>query len=109
MPADQRAEFDRAARPALDALRAFQDFLQHSLALRNDYDWRLGRDLYTRKFRFALATGSDPSDVLEAAARRLQDVRAHMLALALPLHHAHVPRAMPDHAGSGRPPRARIR
>ena len=51
VPADQRAEFDRAARPALDALHAFQDFLEGSLALRNDYDWRLGRDRYTRKNR----------------------------------------------------------
>ena len=92
VPADQRADFDRAARPALDALRAFQDFLQGSLAVRNEYDWRLGRDRYTRKFRFALATGSDPSDVLEAAARSLQEVRARMLALALPLHGQFFPR-----------------
>jgi uncharacterized protein (DUF885 family) len=87
VPAAQRAAFDRAARPALDALRVFQDFLERSLAVRNGYDWRLGRDRYTRKFGFALATGSDPADVLETAARSLQEVRARMLALALPLHH----------------------
>src|ERR1700691_367410 len=107
VPADQRAEFDRAARPALDALRSFQDFLQGSLALRNDYDWRLGRDRYTRKFRFALATGSDPSDVLELAARSLGEVRARMLALALPLHRQYFPNH-PDHADLAGPARENL-
>ena len=68
VPANQRADFDRAARAALDALHTFQEFMQSSLAVRDDYDWRLGRDHYTRKFRYALACGSDPSDVLESAA-----------------------------------------
>src|ERR1035441_1825752 len=44
VPADQRADFDRAARPALDALRAFQDFLERSLAVRNGCAWLLGGD-----------------------------------------------------------------
>ena len=86
VPADQRAKFDRAARPALDALGAFQHYLETSLALRDNFDWRLGRDVYTRKFRYALASGADPTDVLETAARSLQEVRVRMLALALPLH-----------------------
>jgi uncharacterized protein (DUF885 family) len=97
VPADQRADFDRAARAALDALHTFQDFLQGSLAARGDYDWRLGRNRYTRKFRYALASGADPSDVLEAASRSLQEVRVRMLALALPLHAQFFP-DHPDHA-----------
>lgn len=104
VPADQRAGFDRAARPALDALRAFQDFLEHSLAVRNQFDWRLGRDRYSRKFRFALATGSDPTDVLETAARSLHEVRARMLALALPLHRQFFPNHA-DHADLAGPAR----
>ncbi len=86
VPADQRAAFDRAAHPALDALHAFQVYLTGSLAARDNFDWRLGRDRYTRKFRYALSVGSDPEDVLEAAARRMQEVRLRMLALSLPLH-----------------------
>ena len=104
VPADQRADFDRAARGALDALRTFQDFLQTSLAVRDEYDWRLGRNRYTRKFRYMLASGSDPSDVLEAAARSLQEVRARMLALALPLHAQYFP-SHPDHADLAGPAR----
>jgi uncharacterized protein (DUF885 family) len=86
VPSDQQAAFVRAATPALDALRRFQNYLETSLAARDDYDWRLGRDRYTRKFRYTLASGADPSDVLAEAARELQAVRARMLALALPLH-----------------------
>ncbi|MGC9951227.1 MAG: DUF885 domain-containing protein [Bryobacteraceae bacterium] len=107
VPAGQRADFDRAARSALDALHAFQDFLQSSLAVRADYDWRLGRSRYTRKFRYALASGADPSDVLEAAARSLQEVRARMLALALPLHTQFFP-THPDHADLAGPARENL-
>ena len=104
VPADQRAGFDRAAHSALDALRTFQDFLQKSLAVRDNYDWRLGRDLYTRKFNYAVASGSDPTDVLEVAARSLLEVRARMLALALPLHRQFFPNHG-DHADLAGPAR----
>lgn len=104
VPADQRADYDRAARPALDALRGFEDFLERSLPLRDDYDWRLGRELYTLKFRYALASGMDPADVLEEAARSLQDLRARMLALALPLHRKLFP-GHADHADLAGPER----
>jgi uncharacterized protein (DUF885 family) len=107
VPAGQRADFDRAARSALDALHTFQDFLQGSLTVRDEYDWRLGRDRYTRKFRYALASGADPSDVLEAAARSLQEVRARMLALALPLHAQYFPQH-PDHADLAGPARENL-
>ncbi len=107
VPADQRPDYDRAARSALDALHAFQDFLLGSLTVRNDYDWRLGRDRYTRKFRYALATGTDPTDVLEMAARSLQESRARMLALALPLHHDYFP-DHPDHADLAGPERENL-
>jgi len=85
VPADQRADFDRAAGPALTALRAFQDFLGKELTSRDSYDWRLGADLYTRKFRYTLASGADPATVLEAAERELDAVRVRMLEIALPL------------------------
>ena len=97
VPSDQRAEFDRAARLALDALQGFQNFLQKSLAARDNWDWRLGRDRYTRKFRYTLASGAEAADVLESAARDLQTVRARMLETALPLHREFFP-AHKDHA-----------
>jgi uncharacterized protein (DUF885 family) len=104
VPADQRADYDRAARPALDALHGFEDFLKGSLTVRDNYDWRLGRSRYTRKFRFALASGMDPTDVLEMAARSMQELRVRMLALSLPLHHQFFP-THSDHADLSGPDR----
>jgi uncharacterized protein (DUF885 family) len=91
MPAGMRADYDSAARPALEALHAFQDYLQKSLAARDTYDWRLGRERYTRKFRYALASGGDPTDVLESAEKALQDVHARMMQIAEPLDRMYFP------------------
>jgi uncharacterized protein (DUF885 family) len=90
-PAGMRADYDRAARPALDALHGFQDYLQKSLSTRDSYDWRLGRDRYARKFRYALASGADPADVLQSAEKALQDVRARMMQIAEPLDRMYFP------------------
>jgi uncharacterized protein (DUF885 family) len=86
VPANLRDAYAKAAQPALAALRKFQDYLKNSLAPRNDADWRLGRDQYAAKFRYTLESGAEPDNVLEAAERDLQKVRAQMLDLAVPLH-----------------------
>jgi uncharacterized protein (DUF885 family) len=86
VPEDLSGAYSRAATTALAAMRKFQDYLKGSLAARNDYEWRLGRDRYTRKFRYTLESGVEAADVLESAERDLPKVRAHMLELALPLH-----------------------
>jgi uncharacterized protein (DUF885 family) len=54
VPAALRAAYDAAAEPALDAMRQFQVYLKNDLAHRNQADWRLGKDRYTRKFRHTL-------------------------------------------------------
>lgn len=86
VPPEQKAEFDRAAAPAIKALQDFQEYLKVRLSLLNDYDWRLGRDNYTKKFRYVLATDQDPAEVLHLAEVDLERVRARMLQVALPLH-----------------------
>ncbi len=82
MPQELRGEFDRAAKTALTALRGFQDYLKNNLAKRNQADWRLGRENYRRKFRYALATDLSPEQVLGEAEADLKKVRAQMLDLA---------------------------
>ncbi len=86
IPPELRGDFDRAAKPALAALRGFQDYLKNDLAKRNHADWRLGRENYQRKFGFTLATDLSPEQVLSAAESDLKTVRGQMLELALPLH-----------------------
>ena len=59
VPAELQNAYQRAAGPALAAMRKFQDFLENSLMARKA-DWRLGPELYNRKFGYTMATGADP-------------------------------------------------
>ncbi len=86
VPSDFSAEYDTAAKLALDALRGFQDFLKGDLAKRAQSDWRLGPELYEQKFRYVLETDRKPDDALAEAEADLTAVHARMLELALPLH-----------------------
>lgn len=85
VPDNLRDAYNKAATPALVAMHKFQDYLKNSLSASNDDSWRLGRDLYTAKFRHTLE-GVEADNVLESAERELPQVRAHMLEVALPLH-----------------------
>ena len=85
VPDNLHDAYARAARPALDAMKKFQDYLQKNLSALGDYDWRLGQDRYTRKFRYQLETGVEADTTLEHAEQELAKVRARMFDLALPL------------------------
>jgi uncharacterized protein (DUF885 family) len=93
VPPGQSDNYARAARPALEAMAKFDEFLRNSLSARNSPDWRLGGTMYTRKFRYALESGSEPDNTLQQAERDLIAVRGRMLELALPLHRE----AFPSH------------
>ena len=104
VPPGQSDNYARAARPALEAMAKFDEFLRNSLSARNSPDWRLGGTMYTRKFRYALESGSEPDNTLQQAERDLIAVRARMLELALPLHRGAFP-SHKDHSdlsGAGR-------
>jgi uncharacterized protein (DUF885 family) len=81
VPAGQHNAYDRAAAPALQALNEFQEYLRGDLTRRNSWDWRLGRDLYTRKFRAVMDIADGPDELLAKAEAELPKVRARMLAL----------------------------
>ena len=89
VPAGLKTQYAEAADPALDALRAFQRFLQTDLPKRqigSAPSWRLGAEHYRMKFRFALGTDRTPEDVLRQAESDLQTVRGRMRTIADPLH-----------------------
>ncbi|HVY93459.1 MAG TPA: DUF885 family protein, partial [Bryobacteraceae bacterium] len=91
VPPSLKDQYDTAATPAMDALRAFNTFLKSREGRPenpNDpgSDWRLGTERYPTKFRLALATDRTPDQVLADAEARLKAVRAEMLNLSLPLH-----------------------
>ncbi|HET8550182.1 MAG TPA: DUF885 domain-containing protein, partial [Bryobacteraceae bacterium] len=85
VPGELRAEYDRAAAPALAALREFNRYLDTEL-IRRDHDWRLGSDKYGRKFRLVLATDMTPEQALAAAEKQLQTAREEMFAIARPIY-----------------------
>ncbi len=97
VPPNQSDDYSRAARPALDAMARFDKYLKSSLSDRKDYGWRLGGNLYSRKFRYALESGTEADNTLQQAERDLSSVRARMLELSLPLHREAFP-SHKDHA-----------
>jgi uncharacterized protein (DUF885 family) len=82
-PPALRARFDSAAAAALAALRDFNRWLEGDLAKRTS-DWRLGKERYDKKFRFALAIGKSPDQLLAEAEADLERVRGEMATLAAP-------------------------
>ena len=83
-PAALRAEYDKAAKLAVDALRAFDNWLKTDLATRLS-DWRLGKTNYDLKFKFTLGVDKTPAQVLEEAEAELKATQAKMAKLAAPL------------------------
>jgi len=97
VPADLRDSYAKAARPALDAMNKFQDYLKTNLSNRAGADWRLGHDTYAQKFKYSLESGMEPDTTLQLAETELTKVRQRMLELALPLHRRIAPKHG-DHA-----------
>ena len=82
-PAPLRKDYDAAAAPALESLKSFNTWLETTLSKKTS-DWRLGRDLYARKFRLSLATGKTPEQLLAEAEADLAKTREEMVQLAAP-------------------------
>ncbi|HLK19276.1 MAG TPA: DUF885 domain-containing protein [Bryobacteraceae bacterium] len=83
VPPPLKPEFDRAAKSALDALARFNKFLKTDLS-RKTTDWRLGKDKYDEDFRYTLASGKTPDQVLAQAETALKEIRGEMAELAAP-------------------------
>ncbi len=94
VPSELRAQFDKAAPPAVEALKEFSKWLENDLGKRKpSRTWRLGKEFYDQKFRLVMETPVTPEQVLKDAEEQLTAVRAEMLNIALPLHK----QMFPDH------------
>jgi uncharacterized protein (DUF885 family) len=100
-PADMRDAYARAARPALEAMRKFQDYLKNRLTPRDAWEWRLGRERYATKYRHALASGIEPENALQSAERDLASTRARMFEISKPIHRS-IAASHRDHEDLGR-------
>jgi uncharacterized protein (DUF885 family) len=91
-----KADYDKAAPPAVAALKGFSQWLKDDLGKRpSKFTWRLGKEFYDPKFRLVMETDVNPEQVLADAESDIKSVRAEMLALALPMH----AQMYPDHGG----------
>ncbi len=82
-----KADFDHSAPAAIEALQNFSKWMQDDLAKRRTTrSWRLGKDWYAEKFRLVMETPVTPEQVLADAEVQLNQTRAEMLQIALPLH-----------------------
>ena len=83
VPANLKADFDKAALAALNSLRAFNAYLKDDLSKRTS-DWQLGKERYAKKFAYTLVAGKTPEQVLSEAEIALKDTREQMAKLAAP-------------------------
>jgi uncharacterized protein (DUF885 family) len=77
-----RARVEAAAQPAVAAVEAFTAWLRDELLPTADGDFRLGRDLYERKFAHRLKATLSVDELEARAAATYDEVRAEMLRLA---------------------------
>jgi uncharacterized protein (DUF885 family) len=82
-PPELRMRYDQAAAAAITALQGFNRWLEDHLGEKVS-DWRLGKDLYAKKFRLVLQTGKTPEALLAEAEADLTQVRAEIARLAAP-------------------------
>ena len=85
-PKALRTALDGARAAALEAARSFEKWVETDLMPRATGDWRLGRDLWTRKLRFALQSDMEPEEIATRARAAIDETRERMMALAEPLH-----------------------
>jgi uncharacterized protein (DUF885 family) len=79
---DLRARVEAAAESAVEAIDAFVTWLRDDLAPTADGDFRLGRELYERKFRHRLKATIGVEELEARAAAAYDEVRAEMARLA---------------------------
>lgn len=83
-------EFTRASQIAAEELRQYSQWLKAQRAnlpaSEPDDGWRLGKDLYDKKFALFFDSGSTPEQVLAECEAEFRKVRAQMLTLAEPMY-----------------------
>ena len=84
--ASLRDEAEAARKAALAALEGYQRFLEQDLLPRSSGDWRLGADLFRKKFPLALQTTVTPEALAAKARQAFQHARQELFTVAVTLH-----------------------
>jgi len=73
---------EKARVEAVKALEAYQQFLSSFPAAKATHDWRLGKELYDRKFPLALQTDLTPAQLLKTAQDAFETERKNLYTIA---------------------------
>ncbi len=84
----QKAQYDKVAPTAKQALNDFNAWMKNDLAKKptNGRTWRLGERDYAKKFHLVMETSIEPSQLLADAEAEVKIVRGEMLEIAMPLY-----------------------
>ena len=84
--ASLRDNAEAARKAALAGLKGYQRFLEQDLLPRSSGDWRLGADLFRKKFPLALQTTVTPEALAAKARQAFQHARQELFTVAVALH-----------------------
>jgi uncharacterized protein (DUF885 family) len=86
-----RAKLAPARKRAIAALESYGDWLQHDLLPRSNGDFRIGKENFRQKLRYALDSDLTPEQILGSAEAELNATQQTMLETALPLYRNYFP------------------
>src|SRR2546427_6659255 len=100
---DQAPQMKKELAPLQDktaaALEDYKKWLQKDLLPRSDGDFRLGKEKYRKKLRFALASDLPMEEIMKRAKADLEQTQTAIYETALPLYKKYFPNADPAAAG----------
>jgi uncharacterized protein (DUF885 family) len=93
-----RAALEPAREAAVDALKAYGEWLQNDLLPRSTGDFRLGDPLWRKKLRYSLDSDLSKEQILERANEELVATQNRMYNTALPLFRKYFPAVTDEEA-----------
>ncbi len=83
---DTRAAIKADCQAAVDAIKAFAGWFETTVAPRENGEWRLGKDLYDRKYALQLDYPLDPDELLAAAEKWMEARSAELVSVGRKIH-----------------------
>ena len=84
LPEDSLESIRQSALNAIESVQDFGDWLKQDLLPRSSMDYRIGAEMFDKKFELLLDTPYDPDEILQRAEQDLKSVQEEMYILALP-------------------------
>jgi len=75
-----------ASEVAAEALKSFGEYLERDLLPRSTADYRLGKELYAKKLRYALQADTETDELVAHAWKRYEEVRREAVQLSRRIH-----------------------